>query len=595
MTAPSFIPSDYNTVSIGEAKQLLPSLPDADKNRRFVEGDHFQRGEGWVGPGPTTGMRGYSDFLDLLFKAFVSKNVLNEVLDRLVSAVIGREPRWAWVPRRKVTKDKPITDSEQALIDEVEAALTDWWDVREVHKLLKRQLKYMLWASQSTWRLYVPADLTDSAGRIGTVTTLEDALSKIFLDIPDPELSTVYEHPTKKTRLGIVFYTDATGKEFCELSFLEGDKTVVKILPGADVGQATNDFRKNITVFRVSIDRAFLTEQMRSLQRMLNMTLTLLGKGLVDNHFVEKIFKDILPPGHWEYEADGTTRKAFVPDPEGRHTGGRTDSYMQSIDYKDEQNRTVLASGDVVIRDPLDPTGTIKGSEYWYQALLEEARQDFVLINQSSAPSGKSREESRSDFAASGEDTQMQAALGGRALLLTVVSMAEAFLNKPGKWTETLKPVFVPRPKYGTMTIEERKQNIDEAEKGFLSDDTAMALNGIDDVDAERALILASARGQLRISSERADVVSTWAADFPREVALHLAGFTDDEIKDIMKLVATAQVDDPGLVDPTQQNPTPTAKGVPLPAPAPGAKPTATPPKPVSPSAAKQPAGAAKK
>jgi hypothetical protein len=565
------IPDDFSKVDLQLAKELMPDLPDAGENRHFIEGDHYNHGDDWVGPGPRKGDAGHADFLDLLAVAFVSKNVINELCDRLVSAVAGREPRWAWVPKRKVTKLKPVTDQEQALIDEVEEAVTAWWDGREVHKSLKKLLKFMLWAREATGRLYVPSGLTDAAGGLGTLSKLEEALGKIFIEIPDPETITVWTHPTTMAKLGVMVYKDGAGKDVAELTYVVGEKTVVRFdPPGASVSEGGGNFGGHITMFRIAVDEPFITEQLRSLQRMLNMTLTLLGKGLVDNHFVEKLFKDILPPGHWEFGQDGKTRTKYIVDESGRSTGGRTDSYMQSIDYQDELGKTVLANGQIVFRDPLDPTGTIKGSQYWYQCMLEEARQDHILIQQEATPSGKSREEARGDFAASGEDTEMQAKLAGREMLITAVSMAEAFMGAPGKYTETLKPVFQPRTKYGQLSVEERKQVIEEAEKGFRADETAMSEINIDDVDAEIALILNSARGQLRLSSEQADVVAKWIADFPRDVALKLAGFPEDEIKKIMAAVSMSDEDpkDPAPVDPA-------ANG-------------AIPPKPTSPSAKPQ-------
>jgi hypothetical protein len=55
-------------------------------------------------------------------------------------------------------------------------------------------------------------------------------------------------------------------------------------------------------------------------------------------------------------------------------------------------------------------------------------------------------------------------------------------------------------------------------------------------------------------------VVAKWSADFPREVALRLAGYTEEEVTEIMRQVSMAEADDPGLADPTAKNPTPTAK-----------------------------------
>lgn len=565
-------PADFAKVTIEIARELAPSLEEATANRPFIEGKHLNNGDFWIGPGPLQGDPRYQSFFTRLERLFISKNVIVEADDRLVSAVAGREPAWAWVPRRTVTDDAPITDVERALIDEVEAATTEWWDAREVHKMLKRLAFTLLWAQQSCWRLYVPSGLTDDRGA-PNVADLTGALAKIFLDVPDPETAFVYENPNTKQRVGVVFFQDALGKDAVELTFI-GDqgKTVIKILPdsAATVNESTNDFGGHLTVFQVAIDRPLITEQVRSLQKALNMTLTLLGKGLVDEHFTERIFFDTLPPGQYEYEDDGVTVRSYKANPAGRATGGKVDSYMESVHVTDpETGRVIQAKGNVTIREPNDPARTIKGVEYWYQAILEEVRQDHILTNQQ-VLSGKSREEARGDFADSGKDTEMQIEMGGRELLATAVAMAEAFMKTPGKYTRTLRPVFKCRAKYGRLSVEERNQNITESEKGFLSNETAMSANGTDDVDAELNLIAAQPGARVKLSGERADVVAKWATDFPREVALHLADFTDDEITEIMARVADAAANDPtpaptttppnpipGAVPPSADNPVP--------------------------------------
>ena len=555
MALTTFVPStDFNTLTLTQVQQLRPETPDADTNRFYIEGDHLQAGKAWVGPGPTEGDDDYSEFLKRLARVFVSKNVILEVTGRLVSAVLGREPRWPWVPRRAVTKDKPVTDAESAAITELEQALTVWWDEREIHKLLKRLLFRMLWGRQCVFRLYVPTGLLPASGNIRK-STLTDALGLIYLEIPEPEEGFVYVHPENNAKLGVVLYQDVTGRDAAELTFLdETGRTVVKTLPEADVGGG--DFRKHLTIVQVSVDTALITEQVRQLQDALNVTLTLLLKGLNDNHFLERLFFDTLAPGHWEYEDDGQggkRRGRYVPDPEGRATGGRVDSYLQSLDYVDEEGKTVLAPGRVTIRDPLDPSGTIKGVDYWYQALLEEVRQTHILINQSATPSGKSRDESRVDFSDSGKDPELQAELAGRELLTTVMAMAEAFMGTPGKWTDRFKPAFKCNARYGKLSVEERTQNMNEVEVNLMSEETAMSLNGIDDVDAEKSIISRQPNSMLKLSRSRAETVTLWAAEFPREVALQLAGVPEDEVNDIMTQTAKAGVAE----DPKQQPPEP--------------------------------------
>lgn len=544
------IPRDYGQVTIEQAKSLFPDMTEANWNRPYIEGDHFQAGIAWVGPGPRPGEPKYSEFLELLEPAFVSKNVLHEGCNRLTESVIGWEPRWAWVPRRHDLEENPQTDAEIAAVQELEEWLTDWWDKRQVHKSIKRMIFYMLWAQQSGWRLYTPSGLTSVGGSVKS-NTLEEALDKIFLDIPDPQDITVWEHPDTKQKLGICLFSKADGTEQAELCYLENDKkTTIRILPDEN-NKATNDFGGHLTIYAVTLDKPLIREQERSLQRAYNMTLTLLEKGLVDNHFLTRLFTNALPPGKYTYEEDGKTKKGFVPAAGVK--GGNVDVYLQGLEWDEPDlvaggTKKTLKDPGVHIVNPLDPNGTIRGAEYWYQALLEAMRQDHILINQLATPSGKSREHSRGDFIDSTKDPVMQADLAGRELIFTVVCMAEAFMGSPGKWTKKFKPVFKCRPNYGPLSVAERQQNVLEAEKGFLSDQTVMALNGTDDVDAELALIRETPRAKLALANLQADTIIKWGTDFPREVALYMAGLPQKVVKKIQDLVTSSKSLDPGEI-----------------------------------------------
>jgi hypothetical protein len=108
---------------------------------------------------------------------------------------------------------------------------------------------------------------------------------------------------------------------------------------------------------------------------------------------------------------------------------------------------------------------------------------------------------------------------------------------------------------------------VEEAEKGYLSDEEAMERNDVEDVDAERARIQSQPRGELALTEARADTALKWSDIFPREVALHLAGYSEAEVTDIMERVAkvktTTSLDPqkPGTpVTPIAGNPPPTEK-----------------------------------
>jgi hypothetical protein len=556
------VPTDFNKLTLEQVKQLRPEAPERDANRPYIDGDHLQNGDAWVGPGPRQNNPGYKEFMSRLEVVFTSKNVILEVCNRLVSAVMGREPRWAWVPRRIVSKDQPLSPEEIIEISLLEGPLTEWWDQREIHKLMKRMLLHMMWSSYGLGRMFVPYGLTEN-GRVPG-KTLEEVLRAIYLDVPEPEDAFMYQHPLTMALLVVVMFKTPAGQESAELTFLDKQgQTVIKVLPEPVDGEpvAALDLQRQLTMFQVTCDNVLPTQQVRQLQNMLNMSLTLLGKGLVDTHFLERIFHDTLPPGDYQKDpANPDAKETYVPDLEtGRKTGDRTDSYMQSTSYVNEDDQTTLATGKVTIREPTDPAYTIKGAEYWYQCLLEEVRQDHILINQAATPSGKSRDESRVDFADSGKDPELQSELAGRALLMAVVTFAEALLGKPGQWTKKYKPIFKTNARYGKLSVDERRQTIDEADKGYRSKQGTQSLIGIDDTDAEEALISGQPNWELALSDKRADVVTKFSADFPRSVALFLAGYSDDEIKEIMDRVKQSVAEDPAAAqsDPKQPLPQP--------------------------------------
>ena len=543
-------------------KQALFTNENRDANRPFIQGDHWQEGAAWVGPAPAVGDATRSDILTLIERSFIFRNVLTEIIDRIVSACLGKEQRWAWVPRRVMQPDEEPTTAEQTTISELTSATTEWWDERYVHAALKSQLWDMLWGTTSCWRLIAPSP----DGIIPQKGSLRDALMAIFVDRPTPENATVWEDPQTRQRVGITLFVDAQGKEHAEVVFVEPrtQQTVIRILPpdGITRPEGTNNFGGALTMFQVALEKPYVTGALRSLQKVLNMTLTLLGKGLVDSTFLERLILNALPPGHWEYqtEADGVTimkdengqpiRKAFVP---AKHVaGGRITNYVQGIDFMDKDGKVQITQPSVVFRPPGDHSGTIAGADFWYASMLGEARQDFVLIAKDATVSGKSREQARGDFIDASKDPQKQAELSTHAILFAAVAMAEKFMNQPGKYTKDFKPVVQCRMSYGPLSVDERTQNIAEAKDGYRSDDSAMELNGVDDVVAERQTIAAQPRSQLRLSTDQATAVDDWVtAGFARFTALRLIGLDEEQVKEIIKWEEDAVTTDTSITPAT--------------------------------------------
>jgi hypothetical protein len=543
--------------TVAEIKSLLTLPENAAANQPFVEGDHWQDGDGWVGPGPTKNDPQRTMIYALIEQAFVQRNVVNELIDRHVSAVLGREPRWGWTPVRRLKPDEEPTDAEQTDMEELDAALTTWWDTQQAHRLLKSMIFALLWSQRASFRVYAPT-LTGGTIRAGD---LPEALTNLYLDVPDPGMAGVWEDPKTRQKVGIIIVKDDENQDAAELYYLDGAQTVLKLVttakePSTDTRPRINKLNGILPMFELMLARPFITEQIRSLQKSLNMTLTLLSKGLNDNTFQSLLVLNAMPPGYWTYEDQPDEngqkiRKEYIIDFNALKQGGQQTQFISGIDYKDEQNRTQIKDPTAVYRAPIDPSGTIKGAEFWYSSMLDEGRQSHVVVNKEAGLSGKSKEQSRGDFVDSTNDTQLQTELAGRNLLMALVAMSETQMNVPGKWTAKYRPVFKCRPNYGPLSVEERAQNVSEAKDGFMADETAMALNGLDDTDAEQAKIAAQLRARLGLSQLQADAVATWkTAGVSLEVSLLLIGMDEADIKKYMERNKKAVKDEMPPVDP---------------------------------------------
>lgn len=554
--------SVFERLSFLDAKQLLKrSLPpNVAANRAFVEGDHWQKGAGWVGPrldATTADAMSRELSTRLTSQAFVSRNVIGEVTDRHNRALLGKLPLWTWAPIRPVTEDAPITEDEARDIADLAAACTEWWTAQLMHDRLKELGRNLLFAERASWRLYTPSGLLGDNGVINAKPDdLADGLRFVALDVPRPEDAAVITDPATGRKCGVYFSRTVdlagrpTGEELIELTYLvdgPGDGpplTAIRQLTNATPGEApVNDFGGHLTQCQVTRP-TFITAQLRSQQRALNLALTLLEKGTTENHFLERIFLNAQMPGEWE-ENDQGERVRFKPAP--YVTGGQVTNFVQGVDYEDQAGNTVLTNPSVTFRPPGDQSAVRQDADYWREQMLGEAHQEHVLSIAATTASGEFLSQARADFSTSTDDSRAALESAGREVLVTGVAMAESFSGTPGRYTTRYKPVFQCRPNYGPQTVAERQQNVAESEKGLRARETAMTMNGIDDPDAEAATIEAQPDARLGLSKTEAEVVGLWASTgLGIKAAMIAAGIDDERITVILaaNVVETEEDDD---------------------------------------------------
>lgn len=523
----------FDNVGYALALQLLMRAQHVDRCvRRYIECDHWQGGDGWIGPKPMGTDEGSSVVMAELERAFISYNAINEILERHVTSVIGDAPNWDFTVRRPLKGDGKLTPAEEGQIDEVGAALSTWWKDRKVHQKLQLFTRDLLWASRSTLRLYIPqgylvTEIDASTGEqymLAKAATFEDALEMIFLDHPAPEDSTVFIDPATQRWLGITAYQVfnsqwvTSGPKIIEMTYLdENDQTVIRRTSPNDSATVVFDLGGRLTMWESTRVSPLITRPVVEAQRALNLALSMLPRNVVTGGFLERVLLNAQLPGTWILNDKGE-RVGFKPS--SYKTGAGTTNFVQGTEFIDVDGNTRLMTPDIKWRPPSDTAPTQSAADFHYVQILREGKQVHILANAQAGDSGWSKEQARTDFGTSLGLTSPEVESAGAWLLETVVAFAELLSNSPGLYTKELKAQFSCQLNLGPLSPEDRAQNVAEVNANLLSIETAMERNGIEDVAAEQAKIASQPNAQQSLLTWQATTLDNLvAAGFPIEIA----------------------------------------------------------------------------
>jgi hypothetical protein len=533
------MPTPFDDYDKNEAKKKITTSANASVNKLFMEGDHWQDGDGWVGPAPQTGEDGYTETMSEIENAFVSRNVILEVVERHVGGVLGREPAWGLTPIEPVPEGEDLDESTQNDIDEAISFLQEWWDNKGIHEYLQDVASDSLWGERGNLRLYIPSGLRDGDEKVSAVD-LVAALEYIYPDKPELEDCIVYEDEDTKLKIGILKYTTDEGqKEHFELVYLaektgeeKPDTIIRQLLADGTTLEYSFEFNGHITI--AQIDRSpLITTQVQQGQKAINLAISMLPRNIVTGGFLERVLLNAQMPGEWELNPDGT-RKRFVPSV--LSIGAGTTNFFTGIDYEEQdpmtgKKRTVLATPSVNWRDPVDTKFASDAKRSHYEDILEEVEQAHILKQQHANATGLAIEQARADFLSSLRTTKSRVDRLGRWTIETALAMAEQILGSPGKWTSKYRATFACRIDPGPVSTDEKRANTDAADKQQLSRRTAMQLNGVADVDAELQLIASQEDSQLSMRQSQAEALKAFKdAGIDIVTAAKLIGLEGEEL-----------------------------------------------------------------
>jgi hypothetical protein len=573
-------------------------------NRAFYQGDHWQRGSGYIGPHPQSTDRAFNDTMVEIANIFTSQNAIGEVTTRHTLGVVGKPFRWSFVPRRDTGDQKPTT-AEQAAIEEVTALVRTWMLARKVPTLVRNATSTLLLDERSAFRLTIPAGLTktNAAGETEVeAASVEEALAKIWPEHPTPEESAVISDADTKLEAGVVVYEGAAEvaaevaegttddddetEDYAWLCFLnEVGDTVIRIIgesddsasdtsaagetddsdddasEDAEPGTSTLKLGGRLTMFEMHRP-ALITPQVQQGQRALNFALTMVPRNVTTGGFVERLLMDAQAPGEPEV-VDGKRTGRWIEKP--FYTGAGTTNFVEGAEYEEIQpdgTRTIRrGSPSAIFRDPVKPDASLTAKDAHYRSILSEVGQLHVLISGDATSSAVARIQARAEYLNTLLLTQPEVEAALCWLLETAIAMAEAIAKTPGKYTNLLRAEVNCKLDTGPITPEERKA-IEESIGVTISQETAMLMLGIEDVDAEKS----------RMADDPNSRIKSGEALGKALLSLTMAGATLEGAAKLLKL-EQKEIDD--LMTPETFEATPA--GVRLNQPKPG-KPGETPP-----------------
>lgn len=487
----------------------------AAENTLYFKGDHLQKDSdyrGYIGERPPSG-ENYGEFMNRVEANFVSRNAVKEFIERHINGITGREPLWRFFNVN--TQKDDLTDRQREAIKEAEDAMTSMWNDKEFLNTIQKIVTTALLEEKCVVRPYILTKWLDESGRIVKQKSLPDALKLLRFEVLTADKAGVFEDEETFDDIGIYAFEDATTKQKrAEVTFVGPDgKTYLKVIDGRDLSDiaaqlptlgkyiddadrfspqtyALGDLGGRLFLYEFKRE-ALISEQVRSLQKCLNLDLTMMMRNINLAGFRQKSVTNAQKPtAKTTVTTDGITEtvKAEVP----LKAGLTSVPFLNGLPIysKDAQGNQFIAgytNPNINITDPVSPDTFIKSMTAFYEAMLTEVNQLHVAISGDATASGKSRQEARAEFEKSLMRTKTTLDAFGRWLLELALRFAANLCQTP-EYLE-LRADFNSIVDAGTPDASEVDSLIKLFDKGVLSAETLMSETGRDDTDAEMAKI----------------------------------------------------------------------------------------------------------
>ncbi len=522
---------------------------EAIENRMFFDGDHLQADKdyrGYIGERPATGDN-YADFMARVKSAFVSRNAIKEFVERHNNGCLGREPIWRFV-HKNVQKEN-LTEGQTNLIKECEDALTEAWNDKEWLMLLQTAVTTALLEEKCAIRPFILPKSRDANGKLVKQKSLSDALKMLRFEVLASDKAGVFEDEETFEDFGVYAFEDAKTKiKRAEVTYVENGITYLKTVDERDITAIANqmptlakyiggDERFGSQIYSIGDlggrlflyefkREALISEQVRSLQKCLNLDLTMMMRNINLAGFRQKTITNATKPTATVKTTDGGGNQVETKQEMPLRSGLLSVPFLNGLPiYGRDADKNQIIVGytnpNINIADPVAVNTFVESLETFYEAMLTEVYQLHVAISGDATASGKSRQEARAEFEKSLMKTKTVIDALGRWLLEVALRFAADLCGRSKEFID-LRCDFNSIIDAGTPDAAERAQNISEWEKGALSLETLLARNGTEDTDVEISKIEAGKMYRLTTLDKVLDVLNKSDGKLPLEIQIQI-------------------------------------------------------------------------
>jgi hypothetical protein len=554
--------------SLARAQLLLKNAtPDfVAVNADYVRGNHFRKGDEWIGP-PVPPE--YTDGLDQLEKTWVPIPIVNECLEGHTAGIVGKPPAFEFVLKKPPAKDasEEVKAAGEAARAVVNTAVGNWADARNVSALMQEWTGRLRWAGRAPLRLSVPplamVKGTDGTYRLpAEVDTPEKALEYIFVESPNVEVAMVHHDPRSARECGLFRYDETeefpelgsviNQKRYLEKVFvadadappaeegrpgIERGKTVLQTLesglisgpfaPDAVVQEVVFPCGGFSLMFEAKLPLLF-TDPARRQQRAINMISTLLAINATYAGFRGKEYFNVT-----DTKADDDSTDVVT---------GATSLLMwyaqpYTVKNKDGTTETKYMPPTLITTEPVDSAPLIALMDMWERQLRRWFRQEHTLFSGGNDTSAVALVQMRAAFLLS----LLQTKPAVEDALVWLQNAAWCFaLYLCGKGDEipefldTYRATAQAKPYTGPLTPDEIRVVIEmvTADPPLMSREIAVGLLNTDDLDAEIDRINKEDSTNPTRMLARAQIVKELMATERVDIknAATLAGFSEEQI-----------------------------------------------------------------